>query len=205
VWGWDSHSQKWELGVATPLWQSVRMKLTLPKLGTWSPPGLPKIQSLIVGVKTPRIGVFLISLERSWSVDVQNGLVWVIRTSIAQVMGQRRVENRPNLDVRWRSATWRWKDLEESYKIDSELVPIGGRGEKLWWPKVPGVQIGTVSRLHFGSPGTKSHLGVGAVEQHREYYMGEGGGFPRVRAVVSQVNPKSPVACPNTKRVQNEF
>jgi hypothetical protein len=28
------------LGVATPLWPSVRMKLTLPKLGTWSPSGL---------------------------------------------------------------------------------------------------------------------------------------------------------------------
>jgi hypothetical protein len=26
--------------VATSLWPSVRMKLTLPKLGTWSPPGL---------------------------------------------------------------------------------------------------------------------------------------------------------------------
>jgi hypothetical protein len=26
--------------VATPLWPSVRMKLTLPKLGTWSPSGL---------------------------------------------------------------------------------------------------------------------------------------------------------------------
>ncbi len=26
--------------VATPLWPSVRMRLTLPKLGTWSPPGL---------------------------------------------------------------------------------------------------------------------------------------------------------------------
>ncbi len=36
---------------------SVRMKLTLPKVGTWSPPGLPKTQSLIVGVKTPCIGV----------------------------------------------------------------------------------------------------------------------------------------------------
>jgi hypothetical protein len=47
--------------------------------------------------------------------------------------------------------------------------------EKLWWPKVPGVQIGTISGLHFGSPGTKSHSGVGAVEQRREYYMGEGG------------------------------
>jgi hypothetical protein len=47
------------LYVATPLWPSVRMKLTLPELGTWSPPGLSKTQSLIVGVKTPCIGVFL--------------------------------------------------------------------------------------------------------------------------------------------------
>jgi hypothetical protein len=29
--------------------------------------------------------------------------------------------------------------------------------------------------------------------------MGEGDGFPRVRAVVSLVNPESPVACPSTK------
>ncbi len=36
-------------------------------------------------------------------------------------------------------------------------------------------------------------------ERHREYYMGEGGGFPRVRAVVSLVSPKSHVACPSTK------
>jgi hypothetical protein len=76
--------------VATPLWPSVRMKLTLPKLGTWSPPGLPKTQSLITGVKTPGIGMFLISLERSWSVDVRNGLAWVIWTSAAQVMDERR-------------------------------------------------------------------------------------------------------------------
>jgi hypothetical protein len=44
---------------------SVRMKLTLPKVGTWSPPGLPKTQSSISGVKTPRIGVLFIPLERS--------------------------------------------------------------------------------------------------------------------------------------------
>jgi hypothetical protein len=76
--------------VATPLWPSVRMKLTLSKLGTWSPPRLPKTHSLIAGVKTPWIGVFLTSLERSWSVDVQNGLAWVIWTFAAQVMGKRR-------------------------------------------------------------------------------------------------------------------
>jgi len=28
--------------------------------------------------------------------------------------------------------------------------------------------------------------------------MGEGGGFPQVRAVVSLVSPKLPVACPST-------
>ncbi len=184
---------------------SVRMKLTLPKVGTWSPPGLPKTQSLIAGVKTPRIWVFLMSLERSWSVDVQNGLACVIWTSATQVMGKRRAENRLDPDVHWGSVTWRWKALEKSYKIGLELILIRDRGEKLWWPKVPWVQTGTISRLHFGSFGTKSHLGVSAVEQRKEYYMGEGGGFPRARAVVSQVSPRSSVACPNTKRVHNEF
>jgi hypothetical protein len=52
-----------------------------------------------------------------------------------------------------------------------------------------------------GSPNRdkKCHLDVGAVERRREYYMGEGGGFPRVRAVVSLVSPESTVACLSTK------
>jgi hypothetical protein len=50
------------------------MKLTLPKMGTWSPPGLPKTQSLIVEVKTLHIQVFFIPLERSRSENVENGL-----------------------------------------------------------------------------------------------------------------------------------
>jgi hypothetical protein len=53
---------------------NVRSPLTLPKMGVWSPPGLSKTQKTIAGVKTPRIEVFFIPLERSWSVDVQNGL-----------------------------------------------------------------------------------------------------------------------------------
>jgi hypothetical protein len=53
---------------------SVRSPLTLPKVGLGSPPGLPKTQNSIVGVKTPRIEVIFILLESSWSVDVQNGL-----------------------------------------------------------------------------------------------------------------------------------
>jgi hypothetical protein len=36
-------------------------------------------------------------------------------------------------------------------------------------------------------------------ERRKEYYMGEGGGFPQVRAMVSQVSPRLSMACPNTK------
>jgi hypothetical protein len=43
---------------------SVRMRLTLPKVGTWSPPGLPQLQSSIAEVKTPCLEVFFIPLER---------------------------------------------------------------------------------------------------------------------------------------------
>ncbi len=55
--------------------------------------------------------------------------------------------------------------------------------------------------LFLGSPRTKSHSDVGVAERHRVYYMGEDGAFPRVRAMVSQVSPELPVACPSTKGV----
>jgi hypothetical protein len=38
----------------------------------------------------------------------------------------------------------------------------------------------TISGLQLGSPGKKSHLDVVPEMWRREYYMGEGGGFPRV-------------------------
>ncbi len=104
-----------------------------------------------------------------------------------------------------RSATHRWKALEESYKIVSDLILIQGLSRELRAPKVPGLQTGTVSGFPLGSLGNKSHLDASAAEQRREYYMEEGDGFPRVRVVVSQVSPRLPVACPNTKSVQNEF
>jgi hypothetical protein len=39
--------------------------------------------------------------------------------------------NRPVPDVCFGSATWSWKDVDEGYKIGSDLVPIRGRGEEL--------------------------------------------------------------------------
>jgi hypothetical protein len=50
----------------------------LEKRRIWSPPRLPNVQSSTARSKTPRIGVFLVSLERSWSVDIENGLVLAI-------------------------------------------------------------------------------------------------------------------------------
>jgi hypothetical protein len=68
------------------------------------------------------------------------------------------------------------------------------------------VQNMAVLGLLFGSSKTKSHSDVGAAERRREYYMGEGGGFPQVRAMVSLVSPESPIACPSTKgALENEL
>jgi hypothetical protein len=66
------------------------MRLALPKVGTWSPPGLPQLQSSIIDVKTPCLEVFFILLESSWSLNVENGLAWAIWTFSAQVMVERR-------------------------------------------------------------------------------------------------------------------
>jgi hypothetical protein len=44
---------------------SVRSPLTLSKMGLESPPILLKTQSLIAGVKTPRLEVFSTPSERS--------------------------------------------------------------------------------------------------------------------------------------------
>jgi hypothetical protein len=120
-----------------------------------------------------------------------------------------KVKNRPDPGVCKWSATHHWKALEESYKFSLDLVLIRILSQKLLAPKVLGVQFGTVSGLLLGSPGIKSHSDAGAAKQRREYYMGEGGGFPRVRAMVSQVSPGRgessesvlPVACPNIKSV----
>jgi len=58
-----------------------------------------------------------------------------------------KVGNRPLPDVVLKITTRRWKALDESYNIDSRLVPIWVWGEELWPFKVLGVQPG-----HFGTP-----------------------------------------------------
>jgi hypothetical protein len=91
------------------------------------------------------------------------------------------------------------KALDKGYNFASNLIAIGGLHRKLCALKVAKDLVVGISGLPLGSPGTKSHLDVAFVKSCRVYYMGEGGDFFRVRAVVNLVNPKSPVACLNTK------
>jgi hypothetical protein len=109
------------------------------------------------------------------------------------------VRNRPDSSACSQNETQCWKALDESYKFALDLVSIKGLNKKLWPHKVSWVQIGTILGLLLGSPKTKNHSDVGATERCRVYYMGEGDGFPRVRAVVNLVSPELPVAYPSTK------
>jgi len=197
MWGRHSHSRKWDLWVLRDFRKfrtrlqgskhlALRCSLYLGKVlncrcPKWLRMNHFEICSTSYGWKKGR--------ESNWQLD------------------SRPLKVRNQLDpsaFRW-NAIHRRKTFEDSYNFASDRVPIWSWGEKLWTPKVSGVQIGTISRLHFGSPGKKCHSDASATEKRKEYYMGEDGGFPRVRAMVSQVNPRLPVAKPNTKSVQNEF
>jgi hypothetical protein len=76
------------LDVATLLWEECEDEIHIPEMGTWESIGTPKLQSSMVGVKTPRIEKFFISLESYQSVE--NGLAWAIWTFVAQVMVERK-------------------------------------------------------------------------------------------------------------------
>jgi hypothetical protein len=102
-----------------------------------------------------------------------------------------KVENRPLPDILFESATWRWKDLEEGYNLDSKPCCDRALQSGVMAIQSPGSPVGTISGLHFGSPKNLCHLDVASTVSYKEYYMGEGGGFPRVRAVVSLVCPSA--------------
>jgi len=95
--------------------------------------------------------------------------------------------------------TYSWKTLDKGYNFASDLISIGGLHAKLWALKAIGNPTLAISRLPFGSPGTKCHLDVSLVERHKVYYKGKGGGFPQVWAMVILVSLNLLVARPSTK------
>jgi hypothetical protein len=91
-----------------------------------------------------------------------------------------------------RCATYHWKIFKEGYNFALKHIAIRGLHKKLWAPKVTGVLMVRISRFPLGSPKTKSYLDVASAETCIIYYKGEGGGFPKVWAVVSLVSPSCP-------------
>jgi hypothetical protein len=69
--------------------------------------------------------------------------------------------------------------------------------------QISGSPTGTISGLHFGSSGNLCHSDVASATSRREYYMGEGGGFPRVQAVMSLVCPSARGKSQHPKGSQN--
>jgi hypothetical protein len=149
---------------------------------------------------------------------VRNTSHWGVLGVIAKVL-KRRYRKWPcigHLDI-CSPSYGRKKGRESNWQFDSRPLKVGNRplwdmalkrsrrGLQLWFrPRCDrtlqsGVmavqsfrsQAGTISGLHFGSPKNLCHLDVASMASCREYYMGEGGGFPRVRAVVSLVCPSA--------------
>jgi hypothetical protein len=138
--GESQHSQSWGLGVlrdsqssGTP--ECLEFENKAQKTFHW---GVPSVIEKVLKRryrKWPRIGHLDIcspsygqkkGRESNWQFDSR----------------PLKVGNRPAPNVRWRSATRRWKDLDEGYNIGSNLVPIQGWGEEVWLFKVLRVQLG---------------------------------------------------------------
>jgi hypothetical protein len=156
------------MSLHTPKWTPM-LRVGLPK-------GLPDLQSAIAGDKSPRLKEFYISLKRSWSVDVQNGLVWAIWTLAAQVMGKRKGrESNCQFERKWlatrksrESTRFTWLQatchisLESSWQglqLFFNRIAIEGLQKKLCALKVPGVLVGEISGLPRGSPGREKSFG----------------------------------------------
>jgi hypothetical protein len=155
--------------VATLTWSNVGVKPNTWKSGDLESSGTPECSELdskgqnishwgVLGV----IGKVLKRRYRKWS---RIGHLDICSPSYGQKKGREsnwqfdsrplKVGNRPLPDVRFGSATWRWKDLDEGYNFGSDLVAnlvaIQLRSRELWQFKVPGIPPGQC-RDNFGTP-----------------------------------------------------
>jgi hypothetical protein len=154
VWGWHSHSRNGDLGVlrdprnfrvwlqgskhfalGCSLYHWKVMKILMSKMRSHGP--FEHLQHKLCAKEGPGVKLTIKIQESTRPRCVQGG---------------------------GGGSTHRWKALKESYKFALDLVPIRGLSKELWPREVPGVQTGTISGLHLGSPRTKSHSDVDAVE-----------------------------------------
>jgi hypothetical protein len=133
------------------------------------------------------------SLERYWSVDIENGLALAIWTFAAQVMVKRRTGSQTG-SLRSRESTSSRRPISDCdtslerarrglqvwfrLRCDQTLQSGGMSSQSPGTP--PGIVFGTISGLRPGSPGSlgkKWHSRMGVAECHRVYYREYGGGI----------------------------
>jgi hypothetical protein len=126
---------------------------TLGKVGIWSPPGLPNVQSSIERGKTPRRYRKCPRISNSDICSPSYGQKKGRESNWQFDSRPLKVGNRPLSDVLFTSATWRWKDLDEGYNFGSDLVAIQLCIRELWRFKVSGVPPGQNRDSISGVPG----------------------------------------------------
>jgi hypothetical protein len=195
---------------------------TLGKVGNLESSGTPECSELDSKAQNTShwgfLGVTGKVLKRRYRNCPRIGHLDICRSSYGQKKGREsnwqfdsrplKVRNRPLPEVRIRSAIRRWKDLDEGYKFGSDLVAIRSRNRELWAPKVPGLHpgqsrddFGTISGLHFGSPGNLCHLDVAPTGRRRVYYREYGDGILPSPGRGVSCGPKCPWLVPTPKGV----
>jgi hypothetical protein len=139
--------------VAPLLWPSVGVKPNTWKSWDLKSSGTPECSEFnSKGQNTSNWGVFGVIgkvLKRKYRKWPCIGHLDIFRPSYGQKKGREsnwqfdswplKVGNRPLSDIRFGSATWSWKDLDEGYNFGLELVAIGLCSWELWRFKVLGV------------------------------------------------------------------
>jgi hypothetical protein len=199
------HKHRYNVTVAPLLWPSVGVKPNTWKSWELESSGTPECSELDKkGQNTSHwdvlevIGKVLKRRYRKWP---RIGNSDICSLSYGQKKGREsnwqfdsrplKVENRRLPDVRFGSATWRWKDLDKGYNFDSDLVAIQLCSRDLWPFKVPGVPSRQIRDSISGVPGicaiwmpppwraTKNTIGSKVMA------------YSQVRAVVSLVCPSA--------------
>jgi hypothetical protein len=152
-----------KISIATPLWPSVGVKPNTSKVGDLESSGTPEcLEFDSKAQNTSHWGVLGV---------IENTSHWGVLGVIGKVLKRRyrkwprigresnwqfdsrplKVGNRPLSDIRFESATRRWKELDEGYNFGSNLVATRLCSRELWAPKVPGLHPGQF-RDNFGIP-----------------------------------------------------
>jgi len=149
--------KEWTCNVSQPHFGQVwGWSPTLGKVGGWESSRTPECSELdSKGKNTSHWGVLGVIekvLKRRYRKRPRIGNSDICSPSYGQKKGREsnwqfdsrplKVGNRPLPDVRFERATWRWKDLDEGYNFDSDLVAIRLCSRELWRFKVLGVPPG---------------------------------------------------------------